>query len=149
MQPNPSCEPLLLFQAIVEQTPDAVIFSDPQGTIRLWNRGAEAVFGFAADEVLGQSLDLIIPERMREAHWTAMHRAIDEGQVRGGSRVRTTRSLHKDGRKLYVDLSFSLIVDAAGSVLGAAAVGRDCTERYLAEKALRERLALWEAKPAS
>lgn len=148
MQPTHSSGPALLFQAIVEQTPDAVIFSDPQGTIRLWNRGAEAVFGFAADEALGRSLDLIIPERMREAHWAAMRRAVDEGHVRGGGRVRTTRSLHKDGRRFYVDLSFSLIVDAAGTVLGAAAVGRDCTERFLAEKALRDRLARLEAKPA-
>ena len=149
MNPPPLPDPALLSQAIVDQTPDAVIFSDPQGTIRLWNRGAEAVFGFAADEVLGRSLDLIIPERMREAHWTAMRRAVDDGHVRGGGRVRTTRSLHKDGRRLYVDLSFSLIVDAAGTVLGAAAVGRDCTERFLAEKALRERLALLETKPAA
>ena len=149
MQPTPPSDPALLFQAIVEQTPDAVIYADREGTIRLWNRGAEAVFGFAAGEVLGRSLDLVIPERMREAHWTAMNRAIDEGRVRGGSRVRTTRSLHKDGRRLYVDLSFSLIVDAAGGVLGAVAVGRDCTERYLAEKALRERLALLEARPGS
>lgn len=150
MQPTPFPDPALLSQSIVEQTPDAVIFSDPQGTIRLWNRGAEAVFGFAADEALGRSLDLVIPERLREAHWAAMNRAIGEGRVRGGSRVRTTRSLHKDGRRLYVELSFGLIVDAAGSVLGAVAVGRDGTERYLAEKALRDRLALLEAgKPAA
>lgn len=149
MQPNLPCEPALLFQAIVEQAPDAVIFADRKGMIRLWNRGAEAVFGFPADEVLGKSLDLIIPERLRQSHWTGMRRAIDEGCARGGNRVRTTRSLHKDGRRLYVDLSFGLIVDAAGAVVGAVAVGRDCTERYLAEKAMRDRLALFEARPAS
>jgi PAS domain S-box-containing protein len=149
MQPNPPCEPALSFQAIVEQAPDAVIFADREGTIRLWNRGAEAVFGFPAEEALGRSLDLIIPERLRQAHWTGMRRAIDAGRARGGNRVRTTRSLHKDGRRLYVDLSFGLIVDAAGAVVGAVAVGRDCTERYLADKAMRDRLALLEARPAS
>jgi len=54
-----------LFQAIVEQAPDAIIFADREGAIRVWNRGAEAVFGYAAAEVLGNSLDVIIPERNR------------------------------------------------------------------------------------
>ena len=55
--------------------------------------------------------------------------------------MRTTRALHKEGRKLYVDLSFGLVVDASGNPLGAVAMGRDCTERFLAEKVLRDRLA--------
>jgi PAS domain S-box-containing protein len=138
-----------LFEAIVEQIPDAVVFADRDGVIRIWNRGAEAVFGFAASEVVGHSLDLIIPERLRAAHWQGFRRAIDSGQTRHANQVRTTRSLHKDGRKLYVDLSFGVITDAAGSVAGAVAVGRDCSERYLSQKALRDRLAELEAKQAS
>lgn len=134
----------VLFEAIVEQIPDAVVFADRDGVIRLWNRGAEAVFGFAANEVLGQSLDVIIPERLRPAHWQGFQRAIDNGRTRYGNQVRTTRSIHKDGRKLYVDLSFGLVTDAAGTVVGAVAVGRDCSERYLSEKALRDRLAAFE-----
>ena len=130
-----------MFEAFVEQIPDAVIFADREGLIRVWNRGAEAVFGFAADEVLGRSLDVIIPERLRPAHWQGFHRAIDNGRTRYGNQVRTTRSIHKDGRKLYVDLSFGLVTDAAGTVAGAVAVGRDCSERYLSEKTLRDRLA--------
>ena len=139
-----------LLEALALQLPDAVIFADCDGIIRVWNRGAEHVFGFAADEVVGQSLDVIVPDRLRSAHWAAFHSAIDAGRTRGGNQVRTTRSIHKDGRKLYVDLSFGLITDAAGAVVGAVAVGRDCSERYLAEKALRERLAAFErSKPAS
>ncbi len=140
---NQHFEPAL-FEALVDQIPDAVIFADCEGLIRAWNRGAEAVFGFAADEVLGQSLDVIIPERFRPAHWQAFHRAIDNGRTRYGNQVRTTRSIHKDGRKLYVDLSFGLVIDAVGTVAGAVAVGRDCSERYLAEKTLRDRLAQLE-----
>jgi PAS domain S-box-containing protein len=135
-----------LFEALVEQMPDAVVFADRDGVIRAWNRGAEAVFGFAASEVLGQSLDVIIPERLRAAHWDGFRRAVDSGQTRHANQVRTTRSLHKDGRKLYVDLSFGVITDSAGSVAGAVAVGRDCSERYLSEMALRDRLAALEAK---
>lgn len=126
-----------LFRAIVEQTPDAIVFTDRDGVIRVWNRGAEAVFGFSADEVLGHSLDVIIPERFRRAHWEGFHQAIDNGHTRYGSQVRTTRSIHKDGRKLYVDMSFGLVLGAAGAVLGAVAVGRDCSVRYLSERTTR------------
>jgi len=129
-----------LFEAIALQIPDAVIFADRDGIIRIWNRGAETVFGFAADEVVGQSLDVIVPERLRPAHWAAFRCAIDCRRTRYENQVRTTRSIHKDGRRLYVDLSFGLITDKAGAVIGSVAVGRDCSDRYLAEKALREQL---------
>jgi PAS domain S-box-containing protein len=120
----------------VEQAPDAIIFADREGAIRVWNRGAEAVFGYAAAEVLGNSLDVIIPERLRRAHWEGFRRAIDTGQTKFGGRVLTTRSVHKDGSKLYVDLSFGLIRDEAGAIAGALAVGRDCTARHI-ERAAR------------
>ena len=107
---------LRLFEAIVEQTPDAIIFADCDGMIRVWNRGAETVFGFSAAEVIGSSLDVIIPERFRLGH------------------------------TLYVDLSFGLVTSGAGSVIGSVAVGGDCSARYLSEKALRERLAELERK---
>jgi PAS domain S-box-containing protein len=133
MHSSQSLEPAL-FQAIVEQIQDALVFADRDGVIRVWNRGAEAVFGFAADEVVGESLDVIVPERLRAAHWEGFRRAIDSGHTRHSNQVRTTKAQHKDGRKLYVDLSFGVIIDAAGSVVGAVAVARDCTERYLSQK---------------
>ena len=126
-----------LFRAIVEQAPDAIIFADREGTIRVWNRGAEVIFGYAADEVLGSSLDVIIPERLRRAHWEGFRRAVDTGQTRYADRVMTTRSVHKDGTKLYVDLSFGLIRNEAGAIAGALAVGRDCTARQI-ERAARQ-----------
>ena len=131
---------LKVFQAIVEQAPDAIIFADRDGAIRIWNRGAEAVFGYAAGETLGKSLDLIIPERFRRAHWEGFRRAIDTGQTKYADRVLTTRSVHKNGSKLYVDLSFGLVRDGAGTVAGALAIGRDCSTRYLSDSALRARV---------
>lgn len=133
------------YQGVVEQLPDAVIVSDRQGVIRIWNRAAEELFGFAAAEAIGQSLDIIIPERFREAHWNAFDQAVVNGRTRLGSQVRTTRSMHKQGHKLYVDLSFGLVTDEAGSVVGATAVARDCTARFEADKALRKRVADLEA----
>lgn len=135
-----------LFQAIVEQAPDAIIFADRGGAIRVWNHRAETIFGYAATEVLGKSLDVIIPERLRPAHWEGFRRAIDTGQTKQGNPVLTTRSVHKNGSKLYVDLSFGLVRDETGTVTGAMAVGRDGAARYLSEGALRARVAELEQK---
>ncbi|NRF71275.1 PAS domain S-box protein [Aquincola sp. S2] len=129
------------FRHIVDQTPDAVIFADSDGVIRVWNGGAEAVFGFSAAEAVGSSLDIIIAERFRRAHWEGYHRAMANGHTRHGAQVRTTRAIHKDGRKLYVELSFGVVVDEEGAALGSVAVGRDGTARHVSEGALRARLA--------
>lgn len=135
--PHDYAKTLDLFQAIVEQASDAIIFADRAGAIRVWNRGAEAVFGYSAAEVLGNSLDVIIQDRLRSAHWEGFRRAIDTGQTKYADRVLTTRSIHKDGSKLYVGLSFGLVRDGAGAVAGALAIGQDCTARYSSDSVLR------------
>jgi PAS domain S-box-containing protein len=127
------------FDLLFQQAPDALIFADREGAIRLWNAGAERIFGYTAVEVVGGSLDVIIPERFREAHWRGFRRAIDAGDTKYAGRALTTRALHQEGRTLYVDLMFALIRDAGGAVIGVLATGRDSTESYLAQKALRER----------
>jgi PAS domain S-box-containing protein len=131
---------------IVEACSEAVIFADRDGLVRLWNRGAQLIFGYAPAEILGQSLDIIIPERLRRAHWDAFNRSVETGHTKHTDRVLTTRSMHKNGSKLYVDLSFGLVKDDNGVVLGAFAVGRDCTARYLAEGAMKTRVQELEAK---
>ena len=120
---------------IVSDTPDALIYADTEGIIRAWNTGAQAVFGFSADEALGQSLDLIIPERLRAAHWVGFKRAMARGTTSHGAEVRTTRGTHQDGRKLYVDMSFGVVRGDSGETLGSVAMARDVTARFLAEKA--------------
>jgi PAS domain S-box-containing protein len=120
-----------LFQAVVEQARDAIIFADRNGMIRIWNHGAETIFGHSAAEVLGSSLDVIVPERFRPAHWEGFSRAVDAGLIKYENRVLTTRSMHKDGRKLYVDLSFGLVRDDTGAITGALDIGRDCTARHM------------------
>jgi PAS domain S-box-containing protein len=129
--------PASVYQAIVNAAPDAVILADAQGAIRLWNAAAEAMFGYAASEVLGKSLDVIIPERFRKAHWNAFDKALATGETKYAGRSLTTRSQHKDGRALYVEMSFALMKDSGAGAGGALAFVRDCTERYLAEKASR------------
>jgi PAS domain S-box-containing protein len=135
-----------LFRAIAEQAPDAIIFVDSKGVVRFWNEGAETVFGYAADEVLGRSLDLIIPERLRKNHWDAFQRAMEIGQTRLGRQVLATRAVSKNGQKLYVELSFAVIKDVAGKVAGALGIARNITSRYVSDVALRKRLSLLEEK---
>jgi PAS domain S-box-containing protein len=133
---------------IVAAASDAVIFADREGRIRLWNRGAELVFGYAAAEVEGERLDIIIPERLRRAHWEAFDHSVETGRTKHVDRVLTTRSMHKNGAKLYVDLSFGLVKDERGVVLGAFGIGRDCTQRHIAEAEARTQRAALEAQLA-
>lgn len=126
---------------LLRSMPEAVIFCDLQGLIRVWNAGAEKVFGWRADEAIGQSLDLIIPERMRKAHWDGFHQAVARGGVKPGRTAMITRSLHKTQEFIYVDMSFEMVRDASGQMLGSLAVARDATQRFNDEKALRKQLA--------
>jgi PAS domain S-box-containing protein len=120
---------------IVEQTAEAVIYANRQGVIERWNAAAAAMFGYAASEALGQNLDLIVPEHLRKPHWQGFDAAMASGKTRLGGRPTLTRGLHKSGKKLYVEMSFALVLDDAGSPLGAVAVARDVTERVAREKA--------------
>lgn len=122
---------------IVEQTTDALIFSDRQGTIARWNAAAASLFGYTAAEAIGQNLDLIIPEHLRAAHWKGFDAAMASGTTRLAGRPTVTRSLHKGGGKLYVEMTFALVKDDAGAVVGTVAIARDVTERVEREKASR------------
>ena len=89
---------------------EAVIHADRQGLIALWNPAAETMFGFSTAEAIGQSLDIIIPERLREAHWRGFNAAIASGRTRLNGRPTVTRALHKSGATLYVEMSFAMVL---------------------------------------
>ena len=135
-----------LYRALIEDLADAMIFTDRDGLIRVWNSGAEAVFGHRADEIIGKSLDVLIPDRLRSGHWAGFDTAIETGQLKHMRQSMTTRSIHKDGSDLYIDVSFALVRDDTGLVLGAVAVARDVTDRFKAERDARKRLAELEAR---
>jgi PAS domain S-box-containing protein len=138
-----------LLRRIVEEMPEAVIFADRQGAIRLWNRGAETTFGYSADEALGQSLDLIIPERFRARHWDGYHHVMATGVTSYGQRLLAVPAMRKDGQRISIEFSIALLKDEHGEVTGAAAIVRDVTARWQAERELRRRLAALEAQLGS
>ena len=118
-----------MHEHVVEHLPDALIFADRQGVIRLWNARAQALFGYAAGEAVGESLDLIIPERFRAAHWRGYREAIAAGRTRLAGDAMLTRGTHKDGSKVYVELAFGVVIDGSGTVLGAVATARKPAKR--------------------
>lgn len=139
----------VLSHAIVEQSPDAIIFADRDGVVRLWNDGAERIFGHSASDMIGHTLDVIIPEKLLQGHNNGFSHAMSTGQMKYLNKVLTTRAVHKDGSTLYVDMSFGMVRDPASNPIGAMAIARDCTERFTAERAQRVRIAELEklAKP--
>lgn len=138
-----------LCREIMEGTPDAVIVADREGVIRFWNAGAAAMFGYSAEQALGRSLDLVIPERQRERHWEGYRRVMATGVTRyGQGDLLAVPALRSDGSRISVEFTIVLL-RGNGQPAGAAAVMRDVTERWQRDRALRERLAALEAAAAS
>lgn len=134
---------------LLDQGPDAVIFAGTDGLVAYWNAAAERIFGHTSAAAMGQSLDIIIPEQYREAHWTAYDRALADGDTKYRGQSLATRSVRADGEKIYVELSFGIIKDAAGASIGAIATARDITERFTADREMRRKLRELEKAAAS
>jgi len=130
-----------LCQRIVEGTPDAIIFADREGVIRLWNAGAEAIFAYRSDEALGQTLNIIIPERLRERHWQGYRKVMTSGVTRYSRELLAVPAMRRDGVEISVEFSMVLLRDSAGEIVGSASTIRDVTARWQQEKALKQRLA--------
>jgi PAS domain S-box-containing protein len=134
---------------IVAGAMDAILFVDRTGAIRLWNAGAEAMFGWTAAEAVGRNLDLIIPERLRARHWENWDRVMDTGQTRYARDVLAVPAVAKDGRTISIEFTITLVRDADGRILGPAAIIRDVSERFRREKELRARVKELEAAAAA
>jgi PAS domain S-box-containing protein len=134
---------------ILDGSPDAVLVSDRAGVIRGWNGAATRLFGFAAAEALGASMDLIVPERLRGRHWGGWEQVMASGVTRyGAGQLLAVPALHQDGRQLSVEFSIQLLEDGAGRIEWVVAVFRDVTERFQRDKALKLRVKELEAKAA-
>jgi PAS domain S-box-containing protein len=129
-------------EAILGASADAVVATDREGIIRLWNPGAERIFGHSAGEAVGQSLDLIIPERLRTAHWQGWRRVIDTGESRyGHGDLLSVPGIRKDGQRISVEFTIVPLKDQEERMTGMAAVMRDVTKRFDEVKTLRQKLA--------
>jgi PAS domain S-box-containing protein len=130
-----------LCRQIVQACNDAIIYSDREGIIRLWNSGAEQMLGFSAEEAIGQSLDIFIPENQRARHWEGYFKVMQTGLTRYAKELLAAPSLRKDGTRVSTEFSMTIIRNAAGEIAGTSAVMRDVSARWQKEKAMRMRLA--------
>ena len=138
-----------LARAVVNEAAEAIVVTDPDGIIRLWNNGAVRVFGYSAAEAVGQNLDLIIPEKLRQRHWKGYRQTMATGSTRYGDKLLSVPATHRDGHRLSIEFSVALLRDEAGRIVGISAIMRDVTDRRDAEKALRARMAELESvRPA-
>lgn len=131
-----------LFETLVQDAPDAVIYADAEGVIRFWNRGAERIFGFTAAEAVGQSLDIIIPENLRGRHWDGYRQVMKSGTSRyGEGDVLAVPGVRKDGRRLSLEFTIVPVRGEDGRLRGIGAILRDVTKRFDELKELKRRLA--------
>ena len=139
-------DPAQFADRLVSGMPDAIIYADADGMIRRWNRGATRIFGFTEAEALGRSLDVIIPENLRERHWQGYRGTMRTGQSRyGDGHILSVPAARKDGTRVSVEFTIVPFTDNAGRMIGIAAIMRDATERFEELRALRRQLALHSA----
>ena len=130
-----------LAAAVVKESPEAIVVTDPAGIIRLWNDGAARIFGYSAEEAMGENLDIIIPEKLRERHWKGYFQTMATGHTRYGDKLLSVPASHRDGQRLSIEFSVALLRDDAGRIAGISAIMREVTERRDAERALRAKIA--------
>ena len=125
---------------------DGVVVADAEGKIVFWNPGAERIFGFSESDAIGQTLDLIVPERQRHRHWEGFDKTMQTGQTRYGNELLRVPALHKEGHPLSIAFTVAMLHAADGKVSAIVAIVRDETKRWDEERALRGRVKELEAK---
>ena len=136
------------FEQLLHALGDGVIVSDTSGKITFWNAAATRIFGFAENEAIGQSLDLIVPQRQRDRHWDGYHKTMATGQTRYGADLLRVPALHKEGKPLSIAFTVALLHGSNGEVSAIVALVRDETERWGEERKLKARLAQLETAQA-
>jgi PAS domain S-box-containing protein len=138
----------ILASAVLFASSDAIIAADKEGIIRFWNPGAERMFGYPSEEAIGQSLDIIIPEKLRQRHWDGYHKVMNTGESRyGHGDVLAVPGIKKDGARVSVEFTIVPLRDETGQLIGLAAIMRDVTKKFEEMRLLKQKLA--EATKAS
>ena len=134
------------FKQLVGAVGDAIMAADASGAITLWNPASERMFGYTEAEALGQSLDLIIPQRQQQRHWDGYHKTMQTGQTKYGHDVLKVPAVHKDGHALSIAFTVALLHAPDQKVSSIVAVIRDETDRFAEERDLRKRLTELESQ---
>lgn len=136
-------------ERLVAGMSEAIVEADAEGVIRRWNQGAARIFGFTEQEALGQSLDIIIPQRLRERHWQGFHATMQTGQSRyEEGHLLSVPAVRKDGTQVSIEFTIVPLTDDAGRMTGIVAIMRDVTKTFDELRTLRRELAALRARPA-
>ncbi len=135
--------------ALVAALGDAIMVCDARGAITLWNPACERMFGYAETDVLGKTMDMIIPERLRKRHWEGYEKTMATGITKYGHDVLRVPALHKDGHTLSIAFTVAMLYTPDGKVSAIASIIRDDTDRFNEDRALRKRLGELEAQVAA
>ena len=136
------------FKQLVEAIGDAIVAADASGAITLWNPAAQRMFGYTESEALGQSLDIIIPQRQQQRHWDGYQKTMATGQTKYGNDVLRVPAVHKDGHSLSIAFTVALLYTPDKKVSAIVAVIRDETTRFAEDRNLRKRLMELESQLA-
>lgn len=138
---NPKDEAAGILAAIVESSDDAIIGKDLDGMVLSWNKGAERLYGYTAEEMTGRPISILIPDGRPDELVTILER------IRAGTRITHHETVRrtKNGQLVDISLAVSPIKDATGHIVGASAIARDITARKLADAALRTSEARWRS----
>lgn len=119
-----------LCEQIVDRAGEAILFADTDGVIRLWNDAAERIFGYSREEAIGETLNLIVPEEFRDAHWRGYDEALHVGETSSPPVTRTqVPALHKNGKRIDIETSGARVVtDEDGDPVGVFNLIRDITD---------------------
>lgn len=134
----------LIYRQIVDLSQDGIIFTDRDGNIRLWNLGAETIFGYTREEAIGNGLDLIIPEKLRQRHWEGYDKVMETGKSRYRKELLKVPAIRNNGTRISVEFTIMLVRNLENEIVGTAAIIRDVTERWKQEKKLKGRLKFLE-----
>jgi PAS domain S-box-containing protein len=134
--------PDALARAVLGTGSDAIVAADQDGTITFWNPGAHRIFGYEREAAIGQSLDIIIPERLRARHWDGYRRVMSGGESRySHGDVLAVPAIRKDGMRISIEFTITPLRDDSGGLLGLVAIMRDVTARFEETRALKKQLA--------
>ena len=126
---------------LLECVGDAIVVSDANERIVLWNPAATGIFGYSEAEALGQTLDLIVPERQRQRHSEGYSKSMETGTTRYGTSLLKVPAKHKDGSMLSIAFTVGMLFDENHKANGVVAIIRDETSRFAEERALKKRLS--------
>ena len=130
-----------LVDAILATASDAIIATDRTGIISFWNPGADRIFGFSADEAVGRSLDLIIPDNLQARHWAGFNRVMETGESRyGHGDLLSVPALTKSGQRISVEFTITMLKDEKNRPTGTVAVLRDVTKHFEENRKLKRQL---------